>query len=61
MQWRATKLVKRLEGMSCKERLRALGLSSLQKKMAKIQSHRSLQLPAEGKHKGKCHSLLPSN
>ena len=32
IQWRATKLVTRLEGMSCEEQLRTLGLSSLERR-----------------------------
>lgn len=39
--------------MSCKEQLRALGLSSLEKQ-AERQLTYSLQLPEEGKGRGRC-------
>lgn len=53
-QGRATKLVEGLEGMSCDEWLGALGMSGLEKWRLRGNLMAPLQLPEEGKGRGKC-------
>jgi len=53
-QRRATKLVKRLEGMSYEEWLRTSGLSNFGEKEAEGRPHCPLQLPEERRWRGRC-------